>query len=106
MKFRAARHTTKLQEIKKFYHEIIGLEILGEFENHSNYDGIFLGLKDQNWHLEFTVSNDPPNHKPDRDDLLVFYPETEEHFNEIIKALKTQVLIPYQTKTLTGTIMV
>ena len=88
MKFRVARHTTKLEEIKKFYHEIIGFEILGEFENHSNYDGVFLGLKDQNWHLEFTVSNEPPKHKPDEDDLLVFYPETEGHFNEIIKALK------------------
>ena len=36
MKFRYARHTNNLVSIIEFYTEIIGLEIIGQFENHSN----------------------------------------------------------------------
>ena len=43
MQFRVARHTNKIEEISEFYTKIIGLEILGDFKNHSNYDGIFIG---------------------------------------------------------------
>ncbi len=56
-----------------FYTEVIGLSVLGRFENHDSYDGIFLGLPDGNWELEFTTSDESPNHFPDQDDLLVFY---------------------------------
>ena len=53
MIFRHARHTSCLDKIEKFYTDIVGLEKLGSFENHSNYNGIFLGHKNSNWHLEF-----------------------------------------------------
>lgn len=73
MKFRLARHTTNLAAIQHFYHEILGLEVLGGFEKHNGYDGLFLGRKSENWHLEFTVSDEIPQHLVDDDDLLVFY---------------------------------
>jgi len=73
MKLRVARHTTNISRIKEFYHDLLGLEVLGTFHNHSNYDGIFLGLQNSDWHLEFTVSDHLPEHTPDEDDLLVFY---------------------------------
>lgn len=86
MKFRLARHTTNLAAIQHFYHEMLGLEILGGFEKHSAYDGLFLGIKGESWHLEFTVSNDKPNHFPDEDDLLVFYVGKE--FEAVIARLR------------------
>ena len=52
MKFRVARHTWKIDPIINFYQSLLGLEILGSFKNHNGYDGIFLGLKDENWHLD------------------------------------------------------
>ncbi len=83
MKFRYARHTNQLEELKKFYINILGLELLGEFKNHSAYDGIFLGKKNCDWHLEFTQTEEEVNHTFDEDDLLVFYPTNKLEFERI-----------------------
>lgn len=83
MNFRNARHTNDLKEIEKFYTEIIGLEKLGIFENHENYNGIFLGFPNLDWHLEFTTSNDKTQSKFDEDDILVFYLNSEYEIDEI-----------------------
>ena len=88
MTFRYARHTTNLQEIEKFYTEIVGLEKIGSFENHNNYDGLFLGHKNSNWHLEFTTSTNKPNSKFDQDDILVFYLNSEIELAQIKKTIK------------------
>lgn len=89
MTFRYARHTTDLNRIEKFYTEIVGLEKLGGFENHNNYDGLFLGHKNSDWHLEFTTSTDQPKSKFDEDDILVFYVNSEIEL-AIIKKTLTQ----------------
>lgn len=83
MIFRVARHTNNLERIAKFYSEILGFEILGEFRDHEDYDGVFLGLNDSNWHLEFTKSKEPANHKFDEDDILVFYPSTNMEYHQL-----------------------
>ncbi len=67
MTFRYARHTADLKRIEEFYTVIVGLEKLGGFQDHDNYDGIFLGFRDQSWHLEFTVSDENPVSKFDED---------------------------------------
>src|SRR5580698_10003949 len=85
MKLRIARHTTDLKRIIDFYGRILGLKVLGQFKDHHNYDGVFLGIPGESWHLEFTVSGDTPSHCFDDDDLLVFYAETLEEFNTIKK---------------------
>ncbi len=85
MKFRYARHTSHLAPLIRFYTKVIGLEILGSFENHSNYQGVFLGFKDKDWHLEFTQSTEPPTHHPDADDLIVFYVLSKEQLKAIEK---------------------
>lgn len=82
MKLRVARHTNDLNKIIHFY-QMLEMKILGSFENHDNYDGVFLGFSDADWHLEFTVSNEKPQHRPDEDDLLVFYFDDEIKLNEI-----------------------
>lgn len=84
MKLRYARHTDDLKSIQDFYTELLGLELLGGFEDHDHYDGIFLGLPGQDWHLEFTKSNSPAEHHPDPDDLLVFYLNSEEERRAIL----------------------
>ncbi len=73
MKLRIARHTTDLNQIVQFYSDIIGLEVIGKFKDHGNYNGVYLGLPGLDWHLEFTTSDILPNHFADEDDLLVFY---------------------------------
>lgn len=76
MNLRVARHTNNLEKIKSFYIDILGFELLGSFKNHDNYDGIFIGKPDLDWHFEFTTSNEKANHSFDEDDILVLYPET------------------------------
>ena len=43
MKLRVARHTNDLDKIEAFYINILGFERLGGFQNHNNYDGVFIG---------------------------------------------------------------
>jgi hypothetical protein len=80
--------------LKHFYTTIIGLDILGSFENHDGYDGIFIGLKNKDWHLEFTQSEEKVNHKPDEDDLIILYPDIEnfKRIKETILKNNTPVL--------------
>ena len=58
MDFRFARHTNNLENLKLFYIHILGFELLGGFENHNDYNGIFIGKPNEDWHLEFTQSNE------------------------------------------------
>lgn len=88
MKLRVARHTDDLEKIKHFYITILGFELLGSFENHDNYNGIFIGKSNLDWHLEFTQSNKKANHFSDEDDILVLYPETIFNYNYLINSLK------------------
>lgn len=90
MKFRIARHTTDIDAIEQFYVEFLGLERLGEFQGHDGYDGIFIGLPDHDWHLEFTVSDHAPDHKPDDDDLLVFYSRNTVEHQAILERAKNK----------------
>ena len=87
MKFRFARHTNNLEELKNFYITILGFKHLGGFENHSGYDGIFIGKPNLDWHLEFTKSNEIVTFNFSEEDYLVFYPETIEEFENIKRKL-------------------
>ncbi|CAO3619748.1 unnamed protein product [Cunninghamella blakesleeana] len=89
--FRIARPTTQMEKIKTFYHEGLGLEIVGSFKNHEGYDGIMFGVPDKKYHLEFTChKNDDPSiliTPPSKDNLLVFYLPDQEKWNQIVKRL-------------------
>ena len=88
MTFRYARHTNNLEQLKSFYIDVLGLELLGGFENHDGYNGVFLGKQDENWHLEFTQSDEIANHTFDDDDLLVFYPNSKLEFELLQEKLE------------------
>ncbi|WP_395053852.1 VOC family protein [Flavobacterium sp.] len=88
MTFRYARHTNNLEKIKSFYIDVLGLELLGGFENHNHYDGVFIGKQDENWHLEFTQSKEIVNHIFNEDDILVFYPNNKLEYQLLLEKIK------------------
>lgn len=88
MHLRYARHTDNLEALEQFYTQIIGLERIGGFKEHADYNGVFLAPMNGDWHLEFTVSPDAPKHMPDEDDLLVFYLSTEIEIEQILETAK------------------
>lgn len=90
MTLRIARHTTDLLKMEIFYTRIIGLQKLGSFQNHNGYDGIFLGHQQQDWHLEFTSSDDAPDNRFDDDDCLVLYVYSQLEFAEIKNSMVMQ----------------
>jgi len=98
MKFRIARHAKDLNRIIDFYGRVLGLKVLAQFKAHNKYDGVFLGMPGADWHLEFTVSDDSPNHIPDEDDLLVFYAETVAEFKAIKEKFVAEKIKPVPPK--------
>lgn len=98
MKLRVARHTRDLNRIIDFYGRVLGLKILGEFKDHDNYSGVFLGPPNADWHLEFTVSGYQPVHVPDDDDLLVFYASSIAEFNLIKERIVVNGINPVAPK--------
>jgi catechol 2,3-dioxygenase-like lactoylglutathione lyase family enzyme len=87
MTLRFARHTNNLEKIEDFYINILGFERLGGFQNHNNYDGVFIGKPNLDWHFEFTASNDKANHYFDEDDLVVLYPATVLEYNNLLDSI-------------------
>jgi hypothetical protein len=90
MKFRIARHTNNLNQLKSFYIDVLGFEVLGSFENHDNYNGIFIGKPQFDWHLEFTQSNEIVEFNFNEDDALVFYPEKISEYNQLLENIQKQ----------------
>ena len=71
---RVARPTERLEEVVHFYTGVLGLPLLGGFEDHDGYDGAFVGMPGWEYHLEFTRHRDgSPCPAPTRDNLLVLY---------------------------------
>ena len=95
MQFRYARHSNDLAKLIDFYTKILAFEVLGSFENHDGYDGVFLGKQGLAWHLEFTSSEDKAEHSTDPDDALVFYPKSKQEYQAILLNLKK-----YKIKTI------
>jgi catechol 2,3-dioxygenase-like lactoylglutathione lyase family enzyme len=94
MNLRIARHTNNLEKIKSFYIDVLGFSLLGGFENHNNYGGVFIGKPNLDWHFEFTASNDKANHYFDEDDILVLYPiKLKEHDTLIRDLLSNNISI-------------
>ncbi len=87
MVLRVARHTNNLDKIENFYVNILDFERLGGFQNHNNYDGVFIGKSGVDWHFEFTQSEEKVNHTFDEDDVTVLYPETVSEYNRFVNKL-------------------
>lgn len=71
---RVARPTDNLPEVTRFYRDGLGLEVIGSFSGHNDFDGVILGRKGSPYHLEFTHKHGHKAGKaPTQDNLLVFY---------------------------------
>jgi catechol 2,3-dioxygenase-like lactoylglutathione lyase family enzyme len=71
---RVARPTDHLEDLVRFYVDLLGLEQLDGFEGHDGVDGVMLGLPGAAYHLEFTrTRGHVAGRAPTRDHLLVFY---------------------------------
>jgi catechol 2,3-dioxygenase-like lactoylglutathione lyase family enzyme len=77
-----AYHTPDLEKIKRFYGQLLGLEVIGSFEDHEGFSGVFLGREGQTWHLEFTTSVDAEKAEVSTEALMVFYHETQADYEK------------------------
>ncbi|MEN9323079.1 MAG: hypothetical protein RL699_859 [Bacteroidota bacterium] len=98
MTFRFARHTNNLNQLKNFYVNILGFELLSSFENHAGYSGIIIGYKNENWHLEFTKSEDVVVFNFHDDDNLVLYPSNKTDYDLIISRIRSYKIEFIQAK--------
>lgn len=89
MFLRVARHTDNIEKMVDFYVNVLGFELLGGFQNHKNYDGIFVGKPGLDWHFEFTKSEVKANHTFDKDDVIVLYPKSIIDYNELMDRIKS-----------------
>ena len=97
VQFRIARPTNNLSKIISFYHEGLGLEILGRFENHLGYDGVMLGLPDKTYHLEFTQHIEKmPLPAPTKENLLIFYYDSPLKYTEANERLLKMGIRPVE----------
>jgi catechol 2,3-dioxygenase-like lactoylglutathione lyase family enzyme len=84
---RIARPTNDLSTVVAFYAQALGFETLASFEAHDGFDGVIVGRRGCDWHLEFThchgMTVDPA---PTPEHLLVLYlPDRDEWNNAIAK---------------------
>lgn len=89
---RIARATNHPDEIRKFYHEGLGLPIIMSFEEDPfGYSGVVFGLPGYEYHMEFCSHADgfPSCSPPTEDNLLVFYLSDSAAVESIAERLKS-----------------
>ena len=75
---RVARQTDQLDAVVAFYRDVVGLPVIGGFDDHDGYTGVMLGAPGEAAHLEFTThSSGSPGQPGGADDLLVLYADPE-----------------------------
>lgn len=86
---RVARPTDNLQEIVKFYRDGLGFEIIDSFEDHAGFDGVMLGHKELDYHLEFTHRRGYTSGRaPTKENLLVLYLPNKSKWEEAVKRME------------------
>lgn len=86
---RIARPTDNLEACVAFYHEGLGLPVVGSFSGHAGYDGVMLGLPGVDYHLELTRHEaGSPGPAPTRDNLLVLYIPDEDAVARLARRLE------------------
>jgi catechol 2,3-dioxygenase-like lactoylglutathione lyase family enzyme len=92
---RIARPTDNLKAVTQFYHKALGMPIIGSFNEHDGYDGVMLGIKGANIHLEFTQhANGSPCPAPSLDNLLVLYYATQTEFDAAVTLIESFGHVP------------
>lgn len=88
---RVARPTDDLPAVVRFYRDGLGLEVLGEFQDHDGFDGVMLGQCGLGYHLEFTHQRGHQvGRAPTEDNLLVFYLPDRATWEHAVARLREQ----------------
>lgn len=85
---RVARPTDNLSDVVRFYRDGLGFEVLYEFHDHEDFDGVMLGHRQAAYHLEFTRKRGhTAGRAPSEDNLLVFYLPDESEWRQAVQRL-------------------
>lgn len=85
---RIARPTDRLDQMVSFYRDLLGFELIGEFFDHSGFDGVMLGHPDLPYHFEFTRQHGvAAGGAPSPEHLLVFYLPEEAVWQQAVARL-------------------
>jgi catechol 2,3-dioxygenase-like lactoylglutathione lyase family enzyme len=74
---RTARPTADLPRIRRFYEQVVGLPLLGDFADHDGFDGAIFGVPDDRAQLELVASPHGERPSPTSEDALVLYATDE-----------------------------
>jgi catechol 2,3-dioxygenase-like lactoylglutathione lyase family enzyme len=72
MAMRVSRPTRDLGAAAAFYRDVVGLPVLGSFEDHDGFSGVIFGLPDASRQLELVAAPDAEP-APGAEDQLVLY---------------------------------
>jgi catechol 2,3-dioxygenase-like lactoylglutathione lyase family enzyme len=86
---RVARPSDDLGAVVRFYRDGLGFEVLAEFHDHDEFDGVMLGHRGAAYHLEFTRRQGHRAGKaPTQDNLLAFYLPDEAEWEAAVARLE------------------
>lgn len=89
MSFRVARPTARLEEIRQFYGEVLEMDLVSSFSDHSGYSGFIFKLPGQDVELEFIYQENIKRYpKPTPENLLVWYIDNPLEWEKKIKSLE------------------
>jgi catechol 2,3-dioxygenase-like lactoylglutathione lyase family enzyme len=94
VELRVARHTDRLEEVTTFYRDGLGLPELGRFNDHDNYDGVFLAIPGTRAHIELTTGGGRVGPEPHPESLLVLYLDTQEELDAIASRIEKTETTP------------
>ena len=87
---RVARATDHLEEIVCFYRDGLGFEVVGEFHDHTGFDGVMMGHAGLQYHFELTRERGvTAGRAPNADSLLVFYLPEEAAWESAVERMET-----------------
>ena len=87
---RIARPVRDLARAVDQYQRGLGLEQLAHFVDHAGFDGVMLGLRGADFHVEFTVCRTHPvTPRPTPEDLWVFYLPDPQAWAERCQAMRS-----------------
>jgi hypothetical protein len=85
---RVARPTARLDRLRSFYAEVVGLPLLWSFADHDGFDGAIFGLPDERAQLEVVRSPHGDTPAPTHEDALVLYHGRGTSATELIDRLR------------------
>jgi catechol 2,3-dioxygenase-like lactoylglutathione lyase family enzyme len=94
VQLRVARHTERLDAVVAFYRDGIGLSEIGGFQDHDEYEGVFLAIPGTDAHLELTAGGEHGGPRPHPESLLVFYLADDEAVRAVVDRLGLDPVAP------------